>query len=159
MKKIDFINELYAYLSPLPQKERKEILDDFREHFREGEAAGKSEEQICFELGTPIECARQYVGDAVLRNQTKKHPHRKFLWSGALIINIVIALITLPSTLIFFLIGGLMCVFFAFTVPAFGSAAFLVFAISSTLAVLLLGVISLLLTAEEFREIVKKINS
>ncbi len=44
MKKIDFLNELYAYLSPLPKDERNEILNDFREHFREGAAAGKSEE-------------------------------------------------------------------------------------------------------------------
>lgn len=158
MKKIDFINELYAYLSPLPQKERKEILDDFREHFREGESAGKTEEQICFELGTPLECARQYVGDAVERKTTKKHPNRKYFWTGALVINIVIAAITLPSTLAFFLAGALMCVMFAFTVPAFGSTAFLVFAISSTVAVFLVGIIALLLTIEELREIIKKIK-
>lgn len=158
MKKIDFINELYAYLSPLPQGERNEILNDFREHFREGEAAGKTEEQICFELGSPLECARQYVGDAYELGNTKKHPNRKYFWTGALVLNIVIAVITLPSTLGLFLLGGLMCVFFAFTVSATASTAFLVFAISSTAAVFLLGIAALLLSIEEIRQIAKKIR-
>lgn len=158
MKKIDFLNELYAYLSPLPNNERREILNDFREHFREGEATGKSEEQICFELGSPLECARQYVGDAYEFNAVKKHPKRRAMWTGALIINIVIALITLPSTVALFLTGGCMAVLFALTVPAVSSVAYLVFAISSTAAVLILGIIALLLTAAELREIVRRIN-
>lgn len=57
MNKIDFLNELYYYLGPLPKKEKEEIIADFREHFREGALAGKTDKQICNELGTPFECA------------------------------------------------------------------------------------------------------
>ena len=65
MNKMDFLNELYYYLGPLPKAEKEEIIADFREHFREGALAGKTDEQICNELGTPFECAKQYVGDAI----------------------------------------------------------------------------------------------
>lgn len=43
MNKVDFLNELYYYLSPLKKEERGEILEDFRAHFIEGEAAGKTQ--------------------------------------------------------------------------------------------------------------------
>lgn len=157
MKKIDFLNELYAYLSPLTKNERKEVLEDFRAHFREGTAEGKTEEQICAELGTPYECAKHYVGDALYEIK-KRERKKQIFWSGAFIVNIIISFITLPATLFFFLVGSLMCVFFAFTVPLIGSTAFLIFAISSTGAVFILGTLNLLETVDEFRKIIRKIN-
>lgn len=161
MNKIDFLNELYHYLMPLPKEERNEILEDFREHFREGEAAGKTQEQICNELGSPLECAKQYVGDAIIeqriepKNQKK---HSKTFWTVALLWNIFQAFLSIPLTLGFFLAAAIMCVFFAFVVPAVGSVAFFVFAIASTFAVFCLGVITLLWAAVEIKECVKMLN-
>lgn len=161
MKKIDFLNELYSYLSPLPKEERNEILEDFREHFREGMAVGKSEEQICQELGTPFECARQYVGDAIMDNRIepkKDKKHSKTFWTVAFVWNVVQAFFSIPLTLGLFLTAALMIVAFCFIVSAISSVAFLVFAISSTAAVLCLAIITLLWAMIEIKECIKMIN-
>lgn len=161
MKKIDFLNELYTYLSPLPKNERTEILDDFRAHFREAEATGKSEEQICKELGTPLECAKQYVGDAITENRIepkKEKKHSKTFWTVALVWNVVQAFFSIPITFGLFLAAAIMIVAFCFIVPAIGSVAFLVFAISSTAAVLCLAIITLLWAMIEIKECIKMIN-
>ena len=134
MKKIDFLNELYSYLSPLPKNERTEILEDFRAHFREAEATGKSEEQICQELGTPFECAKQYVGDAMMQNritETPKKKNNKTFWTVALIWNIIQTVISIPLTFGLFVAAAVMIVIYCFTVPILNSVAFLVFAISN----------------------------
>lgn len=160
MKKIDFLNELYAYLSPLPKNEREEIIGDFKEHFREGAAAGKTEEQICLELGSPLECARQYVGE-VSTVQTFNPPQsktKKTFWTGALIFNLIQAVLSVPLTIGLFAASVVMCVAFIFIVPAVSSTAFLVFAISSTVAVLLLAVLTLLLAIDGIRDCIKGIR-
>lgn len=161
MKKIDFLNELYSYLSPLPKNERTEILEDFRAHFREAEAAGKSEEQICNELGTPFECAKQYVGDAIMDNRIepkKDKKNNKTFWTVALVWNVIQAFLSVPLTLGLFLTAAIMIVAFCFIVPAVSSVAFLVFAISSTVAVLCLAIITLLWAMIEIKECIKMIN-
>ena len=158
MTKIDFLNELYAYLSPLPKKERMEILNDFREHFREGAAAGKTEEQICAELGSPFECAKQYVGDAIEENRIKPKNTHKTFWTVAFFWNLIQALISLPLTFGLFLAAAIMSVLFAFIVPPTGSVAFIVFAVSSTAAVFIMGIITLLVAIDGIRDCIKKIN-
>lgn len=161
MTRVDFLNELYYYLKPLPKKERNEILDDFREHFREGEAAGKPEELICSELGSPFECARQYVGDAITENRNdppKAKKKSKTFWMVALFWNIFQAFISIPITVGIFLVGAIMIVAYCFIVPAIGSVAFLVFAIASTATVLCLGVITFLWAAIQIKECINMIN-
>ena len=154
MNKIDFLNELYYYLGPLPKKEKEEIIADFREHFREGALAGKTDEQICNEL----ECAKQYVGDAIeqktVTHDGKKKPNKTF-WTVALVWNVIQAFISIPITFGLFIASAVMAVFFCFVVPAIGSVAFLVFAISSTIAVFLLGIITLLWSVFEIKTCVK----
>jgi uncharacterized membrane protein len=161
MKKIDFLNELYNYLSLLPKSERNEILDDFREHFREGEMAGKTEEQICEELGSPFECAKLYVGDAIEDNriqpQDKKKSNKTF-WTVAFFWNIFQAFFSIPITAALFLISAIMIVLYCFIVPAIGSLAFLIFAIASTSTVVCLGIITLLWTAIQIKECIKRMN-
>ena len=161
MKKIDFLNELYYYLDSLPNAERNEILEDFRAHFREGEAAGKTEEQICLELGTPFECARQYVGDEAIQSHidkaNKKKPNKTF-WTVALFWNIVQAFISIPMTFGAFLLAAIMIVAFCFIVPAVSSTALLVFAIASTSTVICFGIITLLWTIIEIKECIDRIN-
>lgn len=64
MTKTEFLQQLYNALSSLPASERDDILADFEEHFAAGAERGKSEEQICAELGNPYTCALQYLRTA-----------------------------------------------------------------------------------------------
>ena len=161
MKKIDFLNELYNYLSPLPKNERKEIIEDFREHFREGELEGKTEEEICEDLGSPFECAKQYVGDAIEENRIEikptKKPNKTF-WTIAFLWNVVQAIFSIPVTFGLFVATALMIVAYCFVVPAINSPAFLIFAIASTSTVFCLAIITLLWTIIEIKECIKRIN-
>ncbi len=64
MTKTEFLQQLYNHLSTLPPAERDDIIADFEEHFQAGAERGKSEEQICAELGNPYNCALQYLRTA-----------------------------------------------------------------------------------------------
>ncbi|MCH3179346.1 DUF1700 domain-containing protein, partial [Listeria monocytogenes] len=55
MNKQDFLNELNQRLELLDPQERRELLSDYQEHFRNGIEAGRSEEHIVFDLGKPEE--------------------------------------------------------------------------------------------------------
>ena len=70
MNKRDFINELYALLRPLGEAERRDIMRDFEEHFAVGAEKGKTEEQICNELGSPRQVASQFLTPAQLKEST-----------------------------------------------------------------------------------------
>ncbi len=61
MTKTEFLQQLYNNLSPLTDSERKEIIQDFEEHFSAGLESGKTEERICSELGSPESCAAPYL--------------------------------------------------------------------------------------------------
>lgn len=75
MTKTEFLQQLYNHLLPLTPKERDEIIQDFEEHFSAGFENGKTEEQICSELGNPYTCALQYlrqpIGGAAPLNNTR----------------------------------------------------------------------------------------
>lgn len=64
MTKFEFLQQLYDHLSALPSSERDDIVADFEEHFQVGEEQGKTDEQICAELGNPYACAMQYLRGA-----------------------------------------------------------------------------------------------
>lgn len=160
MNKIDFLNELYYYLGPLTKSEKEEIIADFREHFREGVAAGKTEEQICHELGTPFECAKQYVGDSIEQKEatTGSKKNNKTFWTVALVWNIIQAFVSIPITFGLFIAAAVMIVAFCFIVPVVASTAFLVFAIASTSTVVCLAIITLLWAIIEIKFCIEKIN-
>jgi uncharacterized membrane protein len=67
VNKHDFINQLARMLGNLPEKERKDILYDYEEHFTIGIAEGKTEEEISRSLGDPRNIARQYKADSAIR--------------------------------------------------------------------------------------------
>ena len=64
MNKQLFMTELKRSLTPLKQSTRLEIIADMEEHFANGKASGKSEEQVSGELGDPKELAREYIAEA-----------------------------------------------------------------------------------------------
>ena len=65
MTKFEFLQRLNNSLTSLSVPERQEIIQDFEEHFAAGIDMGKTEEQICDELGAPEACASQYLGGAI----------------------------------------------------------------------------------------------
>lgn len=73
MTKIEFLQQLYNLLGVLPAEERDDIIADFEEHFSVGTSEGKSEEQICSELGDPKSCAAQYLN--LMTSRKKPTPY------------------------------------------------------------------------------------
>lgn len=67
MTKNEYLNELKNSLSPLSETEKLDIIADFEEHFATALSMGKSESEICRDLGNPKETARQYIGGAELK--------------------------------------------------------------------------------------------
>ncbi len=61
MNKAEYMLRLERAIIRLSKTARDEILYDYEEHFRLGLEAGKSEEEISRELGTPEEIAAPYV--------------------------------------------------------------------------------------------------
>ena len=53
MNKKDFINKLSSYLAGVPVEERQDVINDFEDHFKEGIAEGRTEEEIAESLGDP----------------------------------------------------------------------------------------------------------
>lgn len=48
-------------LDKISEAERADILYDYEEHFMVGKENGKTEEEICLELGNPKEIANNYI--------------------------------------------------------------------------------------------------
>lgn len=57
----EFLTALEHALAGLDAQQKREILDDYREHFTLGCAAGKTEEQIARALGDPAQLAKMYT--------------------------------------------------------------------------------------------------
>ena len=57
----EFLNALEMALCGLDAQEKREILEDYREHFSLGLAAGKTEEEIALSLGEPEQLAKMYT--------------------------------------------------------------------------------------------------
>ena len=68
MTKNDFLNELSNRLEYLPPDEKNDIMLDYQEHFRAGEAEGLTEEDIIKRLGSPHSIAKQYTAEYHLEN-------------------------------------------------------------------------------------------
>ncbi len=66
MTKNEYLAQLNSHLVGIPEHEKIEIILDFEEHFSAGLAKGKTEEEICSDLGDPLKNASQYIpGNAV----------------------------------------------------------------------------------------------
>ena len=65
MTKYSFLNELDQLLSGLDAEERKEILEDYEEHFAFAKRADKSVEEVIELVGTPAEIASGILGTSV----------------------------------------------------------------------------------------------
>lgn len=61
MTKYQFMRILESSLEKLSEEERKDILQDFEEHFILGKEEGKTEEEIADSLGSPRQIAKELL--------------------------------------------------------------------------------------------------
>ena len=73
MTKYSFLNELDQLLQGLDEAERREILEDYEEHFAFAKRSDKSVEDVIKSVGTPQEIAQEIFGEND-SNETKKDP-------------------------------------------------------------------------------------
>ena len=59
MKKEEFMSELENYLIGISKEDKKEILQDYEEHFRVGKRENRTEAEISKSLGSPKQIARE----------------------------------------------------------------------------------------------------
>jgi len=70
MTKREFLNRLETAIILLPKSERYDIINDYEEHFRVGASEGKTEHEVCIELGSPEELGVSYLENAGVTNPT-----------------------------------------------------------------------------------------
>jgi uncharacterized membrane protein len=63
MTKYNFLNELERQLAKLPEEDRREIMQDYEEHFEFAVEAGKSDEEVIASLGSPEKIAKEVAAD------------------------------------------------------------------------------------------------
>ncbi len=61
MNRYEYLETLDRLLTSLPYSERREIMYDYEEHFKEGLNEGKTEDEIVADLGAPEKIASQYA--------------------------------------------------------------------------------------------------
>lgn len=139
MDKNMFLQTLSNHLQSLPEKDRREIIADFEEHFSAGAELGKSEAQICAELGDPAVCARQYLGyntgaqsarqkanppKAAAHAPSSKMPYgakpvnaerNRTLWQVLFVFAVIAAFLVYPAALGLMLTGILIPIFAIFS--------------------------------------------
>ena len=71
MNKKDFINKLSSYLAGVPVEERQDVINDIEDHFKEGVAEGRTEEEIAESLGDPKVFANQFKANILVNTASK----------------------------------------------------------------------------------------
>jgi uncharacterized membrane protein len=72
MNRDHFLSELRAALRGMPPREIDEILSDYRSHFAEAVATGRSEHDVAKALGDPRRIARELRAESGLRRWEKR---------------------------------------------------------------------------------------
>lgn len=170
MNKTEYLNELYARLSFLPQQERMEIMHDYEEHFAAGLEKGKTEEQICTELGSPEMNARQFGGannsykyaynQPVQNNQNNQNNQNKITYLILLILDIIF--IAIPGYSLAVGLAGLSLAIIIISIAAgifTGSVLLGVFLTSASVSCLLAGILLFLLITWSLRICFRKFQS
>ncbi|MBM3701663.1 MAG: DUF1700 domain-containing protein [Actinobacteria bacterium] len=71
MNKKDFMNRLSSYLGGISGGDREDVISDFEEHFKEGLAEGRTEEDIADSLGDPKTLANQMKASILVSEAEK----------------------------------------------------------------------------------------
>ncbi len=87
MTKAEFFEQLNQGLKKVRKEERADILAEYEEHFHHALAKGKSEEQICHDLGSVEQIIKDYRIEKILSEQvTGETGHAKSIFRAALIL-------------------------------------------------------------------------
>ena len=74
MTRTDYLTQLETYLNKLPEADRIEAMDYFKELF--DDAGSEGEEELIASLGTPKEAAHDVPASSSYRNSGRdRHPH------------------------------------------------------------------------------------
>ena len=84
MTKYGFLNELDQLLNGLDADERKEILEDYEEHFAFAKRANKSDKEVIELVGTPAEIASEILGTATINDHDRESGGSKEGQAGTL---------------------------------------------------------------------------
>ncbi|AKI97822.1 DUF1700 domain-containing protein [Kosmotoga pacifica] len=115
MDSTEYIRRLEKGLKRLKPLEREEYLQDYREHFQEGIRQGKTEDQICRDLGNPDKIARLILAEHNVRVLDEKHESRSIFTAIMSIIGLGFfnLIVTLPFLAVFYAL-----IFAIFTIAA-----------------------------------------
>ena len=80
MNKEHFMIELKLSLRDLDESERQDVMRDYLEHFENGLAEGKTEEQIAKELGSPSQIAKEILTTLGVKPQVKGPEYSQGDW-------------------------------------------------------------------------------
>lgn len=112
MNKLEFLKLLKLELESNGVRNNQDILADYEEHFAHGIAKGKSEEEICKSLGSPLTLAKAYKTESMI--QEIKNSDKGFDMKLAL--NVVLRLLVLaPFNFIVLFIPGIIIFTFLVT--------------------------------------------
>ncbi len=109
MDKEQFLDQLERSLKNLPETEIREILEDYRMHFREGAAEGRDEEKIARMLGNPVDIGRMFRADFMVEQAEQSATFRNV--AGA-----IMAVIGLGFFNILFVVGPVLGIFIVLSV-------------------------------------------
>ena len=159
----EFLRILQRTLGSLSPQQKQEILDDYREHFRLGLEAGKTEKQIAEALGDPEQLGRMYAVAAASRRAHKSRGLRDMMrligaaisykagggiLIGTIYFTCLTGLIVLCCTAAALVAGGLgLLVLVAYEL----AAAYLAYGLMAFFAALTLGAGGLLLFKGSFK--------
>ncbi len=160
MIKKDFMSTLEVKLRHIPITERKEILEDYTEHFTIGIEQEKTEEEICEALGDPIRIAKMYTATSFATQSTEKNSTKSAfkailaalsLGFFNLIIGIPILILLLTIVIVFYTVGisvfvsgfalTLSSILFPFVSVA---GAYIILTIFGGIAVMALGILMII---------------
>lgn len=100
MDKAKYLRLLRYYLSGLPRHRIEEILDEYRRTFATGAKSGKTEQEICMELGHPRDISEQYLKSGKKIVRINRTPLETTVTAVALILLSIIVFIPLSAVLI-----------------------------------------------------------
>jgi uncharacterized membrane protein len=115
-----FMARLMEGLRGLPPVAQADILADYNNHFNEGAAAGRSEEDVAAGLGDPGRLARELRAEAGLRRWEEQRTASSgasavfaVLGLGAIDIRVLLPILMGVASAIFGLAVGVLAIFFA----------------------------------------------
>lgn len=147
MTKDAFLAALKSQLGGLPPKVCEEILADYREHFDEGMAHGRSEAEIAAAMGDPARLARELKAEQGL----KRWDEERSLSAGAAAVLAILSLGAIDVLILFPVLLTIVCVLFAAACCSAGLiVAGIVFFIMAPFASFFSGIVAGLLCALGF---------